>query len=177
MSGQRSRQGTRTAGLKARTGLARMSAKREQALRDSGRLRYGSTFGRPEPKPAKPGRNTGPSQETRGMVLVRDNWQCVACGKPAGGAFTSWSIQHRIARGQGGTNDLSNLIVLCGSATTGCHGKCEARDREMQARGYWLESWQNPAAEPVMVAAQDGGATVWLSDDGEYLLEAPEGAR
>ena len=117
-----------------------------------------------------------PTQTGRGLVLARDNWQCVACGKPAGGAFTWWSLQHRIARGQGGTNEPSNLIVLCGSATSpGCHFKCEQRDREMQAKGYWLESWQDPRAEGVMYFERpDGpGVTYWLTDDGSLLSEAP----
>ena len=45
----------------------------------------------------------------------------------------------------------------------------------MQARGYWLESWQDPRAEPVMIAGEDGGVTVWLTDDGGYSLTAPCG--
>ena len=113
--------------------------------------------------------------KTRGLVLARDSWQCVACGKPVGGAFTWWSIQHRKARGQGGTNDPSNLIALCGSATSeGCHLKCEQREREMQAQGYWLESWQDPATEPVMVHDGHGsGVMVWLLPDGTYSTVAP----
>lgn len=47
MSGQRNRQGTRTAGLKARTQLAPMSAAREQRLKAEGRWQPGSTFARP----------------------------------------------------------------------------------------------------------------------------------
>jgi hypothetical protein len=108
-------------------------------------------------------------------VLARDNWQCVSCGFPVGGACTWWSLQHRKARGQGGGNEPFNLIVLCGSATSeGCHRRCEDRDREMQARGYWLESWQDPAAEGVMVFSEHGsGVTVWLTEDGGYAFEAP----
>lgn len=120
-------------------------------------------------KPAR--KDTGPDQKTRGLVLARDNFQCVACGKPVGGACTWWSLQHRLARGQGGGNEAWNLIAMCGSAVTGCHGLCEARDREMQARGYWLESWQYPRAEPVMICGEDGGVTVWLDDSGHYIDE------
>jgi hypothetical protein len=122
-------------------------------------------------------KDTGPSQKVRGLVLARDGFQCIACGKSAGGACTWWSIQHRKARGQGGGNDLSNLILLCGSATSpGCHRRCEDRDREMQARGYWLESWQDPRTEPVMLFSQHGsGITVWLTPDGGYSTEPPGG--
>lgn len=123
----------------------------------------------------KPQRNTGPSRLVRSVVLERDQFACLACGKPVGMPGTWWSIQHRLARGQGGDNSLSNLIVLCGSATSpGCHLKCEQRDREIQAQGYWLESWQDPATEPVMVHGEHGGGvTVWLLPDGAYGFEAP----
>lgn len=121
-------------------------------------------------------RDTGPDRKTRGLVLARDNFQCVACGRPVGGACTWWSLQHRVARGQGGSNEPWNLIAMCGSATTGCHGRCEARDREMQARGYWLESWQDPRTEAVMICGEGGGVTVWLTADGRYSLTAPGAA-
>lgn len=120
-----------------------------------------------------------PTQRVRSLVLDRDDYQCVACGKHILMLGDWWSMQHRKARGQGGTNEPSNLIVLCGSATSpGCHLKCEQRDREMQARGYWLESWQDPRAEGVMYFERpDGpGVTHWLADDGSLLDEAPEEA-
>jgi len=114
----------------------------------------------------------------RSVVLERDQYACLACGKPVGLPGTWWSIQHRLARGQGGSNDLSNLVVLCGSATSdGCHLRCEQRDREMQALGYWLESWQSTADEPVIVQSEHGsGVNVWLLPDGTYGLEAPGSA-
>jgi hypothetical protein len=145
-----------TSGLSPGTGLSRKPAER------SG-------------KPQKAPRDTGPARLVRSVVLDRDQYACLACGKPVGLPGTWWSIQHRLARGQGGTNDLFNLILLCGSATSaGCHLRCEQRDREMQAMGYWLESWQNPAAEPVMVHSEHGsGVTVWLAADGTYRFEAP----
>jgi len=131
---------------------------------------------RTAPKTKRP-KDTRPGQKTRSLVLARDNWQCVSCGKPAGGGFTWWSIQHRVARGQGGGNELWNLVLLCGSATSpGCHRRCEDRDREMQAQGYWLESWQDPRTEPVMIHGAQGGMTVWLTADGRYSYEPPREA-
>lgn len=122
-------------------------------------------------------RYTGPNNLTRLAVLKRDGLQCVRCGCPAGPEAGPYSIQHRIARGVGGTNIIQNLLLLCGSATTLCHGAVESKsDPHDLARGYRLESWQDPAAEPVMIVTSPdgGGITVWLSDDGEYLLEQPE---
>ena len=125
----------------------------------------------------KASRDTGPSRKVRVLVCERDNWQCVGCGSPLR-AGTWWSLQHRKARGVGGDNSPSNLIVLCGSATSpGCHRRCEDRDREMHARGLWLRSDEDPAMVPVMIASEHGsGITAWLADDGTYAFEAPAGA-
>src|SRR6185312_8370220 len=94
----------------------------------------------PKPAPRVRPADTGPDARTRKAVLERDQYQCVACSKPVGMPGTWWSIQHRLARGQGGGNQLWNLIALCGSATSqGCHLICEQRDQDMRYRGYWLE--------------------------------------
>jgi len=123
----------------------------------------------------KPARKTGPDSKTRGLVLVRDNWQCVSCGKSVGGGCTWWSMQHRVARGVGGGNDLPNLILLCGSATSaGCHREAENRTAESHAKGYWLRSDEDPALVPVMLFSEHGsGITAWLTADGQYSFEAP----
>jgi hypothetical protein len=171
MSLQRSARLSRISLLQARTPLARTTGlsrspwSRSVPLAGTG-------------KSAARSRDTGPSQKVRGLVLARDNWQCAGCGKPVGGAFTWWSMQHRKARGVGGDNSPCNLIVLCGSATSpGCHRLCEDRDREMHERGLWLRSDEDPALVPVMVMSEHGsGATVWLTADGRYATEPPERA-
>jgi hypothetical protein len=124
-------------------------------------------------KPAA--RDTGPDRKTRAIVLERDQCQCCACGKPVGMPGTWWSIQHRVARGQGGPNTPENLVTLCGSATSdGCHRKAEDRDEHMHAQGFWLRSDEDPAQEPIMLASEHGsGITVWLTRDGGYALKAP----
>jgi hypothetical protein len=121
-------------------------------------------------------KNTGPDQKTRGLVLARDDFQCVACGKTVGGAFTWWSLQHRKARGVGGDNNPVNLIALCGSATSeGCHRRCEDRDPDMRACGYWVESWENPALVPVLYFSQ--GIRAFLTAEGGLLFDGylPQG--
>ena len=118
-------------------------------------------------------RDTGPSRKVRDLVVARDSGLCVGCGKPVGGG-TWWSLQHRVARGVGGGNSPCNLVTLCGLANTGCHGLCEARDREMHARGLWLRSDENPAMVPVTLFSEHGSrVTAWLTDDGTYAFEAP----
>ena len=128
------------------------------------------------PAARKPPRDTGPDAATRALVLERDSLLCCRCGRPAGPGIGLYSIQHRVARGVGGGNGIQNLLLLCGSATTSCHGEVEARlnPHDLDA-GFRLESWQDPAAEPVMLHSEHGsGMTVWLTGDGGYSTEAPE---
>lgn len=106
---------------------------------------------------------------------------CEACGLWLG--RYRGEIQHRAARGMGGSslgviNSIVNAAVLCGSGAlrTGCHGLCEDRDRDMQARGFWLESGQDPVTEPIALASGHGsGVTVYLLLDGTYGYPEPGG--
>lgn len=127
-------------------------------------------------------RDTGPSRKVRALVMAREGNCCAACGTSIAGR--PYSVQHRVARGIGGTPDPaanlpSNLVLLCGSATTpgSCHLACEQRDPHMHGRGFWLWSWEDPALVPVMLASEHGsGITVWLDDAGGYLTAPPEEA-
>ena len=118
-------------------------------------------------------RDTGPDRKTRQLVLERDGYACVCCGRSIIGQF--YSLQHRQARGAGGDSSVPNLITMLGSGTTGCHGRVESRlHPEDHAKGYWLDSGQDPAAEPVMLFSEHGsGITAWLTADGGYAFEAP----
>jgi len=114
-------------------------------------------------------RNTGPSPETAALVLERDGWSCTRCGRSVAGGERGrdWSVQHRIARGMGGSRDErlnlpSNLLVLCGSGTTRCHGQVEQNREIAYAEGFLLHRIQEPAEVPV--AAVEGW--VLLDDEG-----------
>jgi hypothetical protein len=75
-------------------------------------------------------------------------------------------MQHRKARGVGGSNGPENLVTLCGSATSqGCHFLCEARADEMTARGFVIPSWTDPLDIPVILWT---GRAVFLTTDGCY---------
>ncbi|WP_019507218.1 HNH endonuclease [Pleurocapsa sp. PCC 7319] len=50
-------------------------------------------------------------QSVKKYVLQRDNYQCQSCGKK--NAETQLHIDHIISLANGGSNDISNLQVLC----------------------------------------------------------------
>lgn len=107
----------------------------------------------------------GITPRLRSQVLERDGYLCLGCGQDV--THMRWySIQHRKARGGGGRNELTNLVTLCGSATSqGCHLLCEQRDSEMRARGLWVSQWDEPRDIPVILW---NGKAVRLLDDGTY---------
>lgn len=117
-------------------------------------------------------RDTGPSAKVRRLVLERDGWSCVCCGRSIIGQ--PYSLQHRKRRSQGGDSSPVNLVTVLGTGTTGCHERIDSR-REPgdEARGLTVRSWDDPALVPVVVAAPAGLIRVWLSADGTYLTRAP----
>ena len=88
----------------------------------------------PAPKPTKR-KTPGPVRMPKWLadyVLERSGWACDWCGHSIVGQ--PFSRQHRRARGSGGRaggemHTAANVIVLCGSATTGCHDRAENQDR------------------------------------------------
>lgn len=80
---------------------------------------------------------------TRELVYRRDYRSCARCGRFILGYG---SIQHRKARGMGGTsdprvNDPRNLILLCGSGTTGCHGWVESHPDQARTEGFRIDGY------------------------------------
>lgn len=97
--------------------------------------------------------STDVPQATRDLVLERDDYSCFCCGKPLLGE--QYSLQHRDARGMGGSSDPlihspANLILLAGSALTECHGRVERRGEADNVAGYWLKTGQDPAKTLVL---------------------------
>lgn len=86
-------------------------------------------------------------------IVARAGQRCERCGVSCTGyRGTDWSIQHRKARGMGGTTrevSTSDGVVLCGSATTGCHGWVESHPTESAVDGWRLGQWGDPADVPI----------------------------
>lgn len=97
-------------------------------------------------------------------VRTRDGHYCVRCGSSV--LDTPSSIHHRKPRGMGGTNnplsyDLRNLVRLCGTGTTGCHGEIEANRAQALEDGWLIQSFAELGKPMVRT---DG---MWLVLDGE----------
>lgn len=106
--------------------------------------------------------NCWPSQ-TVTVTLDRDDYRCALCGAASahGERGWDWSLQHRMARGAGGSRrwqtwSPANALVLCGSATTGCHHEVEhERSDAHREAGLWLRheyrdgALRDPAEYPV----------------------------
>ena len=112
-------------------------------------------------------RNTNPDPATVAAVWARDDGCCARCGKPLWESQrgTAWSVQHRLPRGRGGTNAVANLVLACGSATTGCHGWMESQREAAYLEGWLLRTGEDPARVPVRHWAY---GRVFLTDTGGY---------
>ena len=132
----------------------------------------------------KPGKaDTGPSREVCDLVDERAHWCCEVCGAPlaeldADGVRVSWvrpfSRHHRKPRRMGGTSDSAvnspaNLLLVCGTATTGCHGLIEHQRALAYSNGWLLHGTDDPATTPALIYP---GINVLLNTDGT-TQEAP----
>lgn len=121
-------------------------------------------------------RKTGPSSDVVTAVLERAGYSCEACSSPLGDRRgVDWSVQHRIPRGMGGTrwagvNRPSNLMILCGSATTGCHGFAESHRGPAVAAGWLIQSRTDPRTVAILITRD---RWCYLGDDGEYHDNPP----
>lgn len=115
-------------------------------------------------------RDTGPDKSTVEAVLSRAGRQCEACGATVGDRRgVDFSIHHRRPRGMGGTqwfgaNLTSNLMLLCGTGTTGCHGYVESHRTASIACGWLVPNWLDPTEVPAVVNRE----FVLLSNRGTY---------
>lgn len=77
------------------------------------------------------------------LIGDRDHGRCVRCYAMGG------NRHHRKRRSQGGKDLGSNLILLCGSGTTGCHGYVHAHPEESYIKGWLVSGDADPALIPI----------------------------
>ncbi|MSZ78271.1 MAG: HNH endonuclease [Actinobacteria bacterium] len=105
---------------------------------------------------------------------MRAGGRCELCNRDLG--WTSeYSKHHRRPRGMGGTkatwvNAVSNLLLVCGTGVTGCHGMIESQRAIAYERGWLVRTGFAPNEVPVLL---HGARLVYLDDDGRYAEGSP----
>lgn len=103
---------------------------------------------------------------TRAALHERAMGCCERCGK-----FGATNAHHRVNRSQGGSGELSNLLLLCGSGTTGCHGWVTEHPEDARRWGLSVARGEDPKSVPVRRYDRIRGVQgrVYLTDDGELI--------
>ena len=65
------------------------------------------------------------------VIDARDGYCCVRCGQ----AITNNGSRHHRQRRQVGGHGVENVVLVCGSGTTGCHGWAHANPAAARAVG------------------------------------------
>jgi hypothetical protein len=113
-----------------------------------------------------PGRYARPGAVMRKLVLERDGYACVCCGRPVTGQ--PFMLLRRL---RGGSDSTPNLITVLGTAKTGCAERIDSRrDPRDEANGYIVRAGQDPELVAVLLY---GRIIVWLALDGQYRSGAP----
>lgn len=108
-----------------------------------------------------------PSREVCRLVDIRDRQECVRCGSPLWGVSASRHHRHKRSHPFPGLHHASNLVLLCGSGTMGCHGWVHGHERQSRRMG-WIVSAYNDHPENVPIWTRRHG-WVLLDDEGSYV--------
>lgn len=89
-------------------------------------------------------------QEARAALIARAKGSCEICYGPLS---MGMSIHHRKPRQMGGStapwiNDPENLLVICGSGVTGCHGRVESFRITSYDNGWLVRTGFRPVEVP-----------------------------
>jgi hypothetical protein len=105
----------------------------------------------------------------RKAVLARDKTTCQRCGQ---WLRPDWySLHHRDARGMGGSvllHTMANLVAVCGTGTTGCHGEIESFRTDSYATGWLVPNGAAPETWPVDVPGRG-----WEQPGDEWVPAEP----
>jgi hypothetical protein len=132
-----------------------------------------TTKGRRMPTKTKSGRT-----EAELAAIERDGPNCQRCGKVLGAPewrtseWSEWSLHHRKLKGRGTPpreyDLVENLVVLCGSGTTGCHGWAHAERLKSHEDGWTCWTGDTPADRPLITLV---GTMLMLLPDGTKLTD------
>lgn len=100
---------------------------------------------------------------TRSALKERAMHCCEVCGHHG-----ATNAHHRVNQSQRGRDTLGNLMLLCGSGTTGCHGRITTNPKWARVCGYTVPSTFEPCDVPVLRWSRFTGRleTVLLDDRG-----------
>lgn len=102
-------------------------------------------------------------KKVREQLHKRAGSRCEICGRPYCNGRRVDNAHHRRNQSQGGPDVLSNLLLLCGSGTSGCHGDVTLHPAWAVKNGYTVHGTETP---PGKVRARLRGRWVLLGDDG-----------
>lgn len=102
------------------------------------------------------------------IVDERSGRRCERCGRTV---LVGGSHHHRKLRSRGGPDDPSNLVFLCGSGTTLCHGWVHANPAAATEAGWMVGTKWEP--ERVAIDSARYGL-VFLGVDGQTYGFAPD---
>lgn len=116
-------------------------------------------------------------QAVREAVKIRDDNRCVNCGK--GPENAKLDVHHVVPRGQGGSDRISNLVLLCRRCHDAAHEKQYAPTVDFQSTGdMQKEEFElyRRFFDQVPQARYDPGNKAWRipKADMEWLVESVE---
>lgn len=85
------------------------------------------------------------TKATRTALHERALHCCEVCGQHG-----ATNAHHRTNRSQGGTDTLGNLMLVCGSGCTGCHGRITTNPTWAKRQGYTMPATFEPTDIPVL---------------------------
>lgn len=103
----------------------------------------------PKPAPRKRAEPAPVPEGARLAVEARSGGLCEGCG-----LVRADEIHHRKFRSRGGSNDVENLLHLCGSGNhSGCHGAAHGAPptpERCSALGWAVAKWEDPLDVPLV---------------------------
>ena len=104
-------------------------------------------------------------------VWDRDGGRCFKCGKPVGENWPGYSFHHRQSRSLG-VNSPDNLILLCGSGTTGCHGWVHGHPKLSRDEGWIVSKYIAAEEIPRQPVLHYQLGRIYLDQHGGWELAA-----